>query len=224
MKRAPSWARSYPSPVCKITNDSAADATLTVYGFIGDDPFEPGVTDTQVMAELDKLRDKQRIRVRLNSPGGSVFQGIAIHNALLRHPATIEVSVDALAASIASVIAMAGRRIIMQPGSTMMIHDPHMIVLGDADDMRKGAEVLDKMKDNLIDIYARRTKLSRAKLSTLMTAETWMGADDAVKQGFATTTGDSTQSQQSVAAKLRTMKLDGDAARYAHLGGSAARR
>ncbi|MBC9006619.1 head maturation protease, ClpP-related, partial [Micromonospora aurantiaca (nom. illeg.)] len=125
------------------------------------------------------------IRVRINSPGGSVFDALAIHSALLHHQARIEVYVDGLAASAASVIAMAGDDLIMMPGSQLMIHDASAVEQGNAEDHRQMSVFLDRQSDNLAELYARRGGGDPAEWRDLMRAETWMFAREAVEAGLA---------------------------------------
>lgn len=126
-----------------------------------------------------------RLRVRVNSPGGSVFEGIALANALRAHPANVTVQVDGIAASIASVIAMAGDRVEMGPQSTLMIHDASGLCVGDATEMTKMAEVLDMLSDNIADAYADKAGGTRAQWRDRMRAETWYLANEAVTAGLA---------------------------------------
>lgn len=123
------------------------------------------------------------IHVRINSPGGSVFEGIAIYNALKQRNAIV--TVEGVAASIASVIAMAGKRIRMARGSFMMIHDPSGMVVGGEDAMRSMAESLAKIRSSIASIYSARTGKPTANILDLMTAETWFTAEEAVTAGFA---------------------------------------
>ncbi|MEV7265618.1 head maturation protease, ClpP-related [Micromonospora aurantiaca] len=125
------------------------------------------------------------IRVRINSPGGSVFDALAIHSALLHHQARIEVYVDGLAASAASVIAMAGDDLIMMPGAQLMIHDASAVEQGNAEDHRQMSVFLDRQSDNLAELYARRGGGDPAEWRDLMRAETWMFAREAVESGLA---------------------------------------
>ena len=125
------------------------------------------------------------ITVHVNSPGGDVFDGIAIHNALRDHPAEVTVVIDALAASIASVIAMAGDRIVMAQHSTMMIHEAFGFALGDAADMRRQADFLDRSSATLADIYAGRAGGTSAEWRARMEAETWFSDAEAVEAGLA---------------------------------------
>ncbi len=136
-------------------------------------------------ARLDQVKAKE-IDVYINSPGGGVFEGVTIYNLLAGHPARITVHIQGLAASIASVIALAGEEVNMAENAMMMIHNPSTIVWGEAADMRKAAEVLDRIKDAILNTYVSRTGLDRQELARAMDAETWYSADEAVKQGFAT--------------------------------------
>ena len=126
-----------------------------------------------------------RIELRINSPGGSVFDGVAIHNSLVDHPAAVDVHVDGLAASIASVIAMAGDTITMGAGTQMMIHDGWGLCVGNAADMRVLADLLDQISDDIAGFYARRTGGALADWREVMRAETWYTADEAVEAGLA---------------------------------------
>lgn len=126
------------------------------------------------------------IKLRINSPGGSVRDAIAMHSALLHHPARIDGYVDSLAASAASIVAMAADELTMMPGSEMMIHDASMMSDGTAEDMRKAAVFLDRHSDNAADLYARRAGGTREQWRELMLAETWMFGEEAVELGLAT--------------------------------------
>lgn len=143
-----------------------------------------GVSAEGMIAELNEIT-AGTINLRINSPGGSVFEAIAIYNALVSHSAEIHVFVDALAASAASVIAMAGDKITMMVGSQMMIHDAIGMEYGNAADMRAYAKFLDGQSDNLASIYAARTGGDVADWRALMVAETWMTASEAVQNGIA---------------------------------------
>lgn len=159
--------------------DGAAE--LLIYEEIGG---SFGIGAEQFAIDLAQIT-APTIRVRINSPGGSVFDGIAIYNSLNHHPAHIVVYVDSLAASIASVIAMAGDEIVMMPGSQMMIHDASSTMDGPAADMTKMATLLDRQSDNLADIYRMRGGGDVSRWRDLMLAETWMFADEAVDMGLA---------------------------------------
>lgn len=160
------------------------------------DFFSNGMSAKQFADELNKLGKIDLLNLRINSPGGSVFDGVAIYNILDRFPGRIEVDVDGVAASIASVIAMAGDEIRMASNALMMIHDPMGYTQGGAEDMRQTADLLDQIKGIIVDTYARRTKNEASVLGKMMTAETWMTAADALNLGFA----DSTTAEQKIAA------------------------
>lgn len=143
-----------------------------------------GITAQEFIADLKALGAVDRLRVRLNSPGGEVLQGLAIYNALRFHNAAIEVAIDGIAASMASVIAMAGDEVSIADNAFMMIHDPSGLVLGTSSDMRELADILDKMKESLISAYAEKTGLERGQIAALMAAETWFAAVEALELGF----------------------------------------
>ena len=125
------------------------------------------------------------ITVWINSPGGDCVAAAQIYNMLMDYPYDVTVKIDGIAASAASVIAMAGTKVLMSPVSTMMIHNPATIAWGDAGDMEKAIAMLDAVKDSIINAYEIKSGLSRAKLSHLMDSETWMDANKAVELGFA---------------------------------------
>lgn len=143
-----------------------------------------GVSAKGFLAELGALPDDAAIDLRLNSPGGSVFDAVAIYNALKRHAGDITVWIDGIAASAASYIAMAGDTIVMPENAFLMIHDPSGLVMGTAEDMRSTAEALDKVKGSLIQGYAAKSGKSDDEIAALMAAETWLDAKDALDFGF----------------------------------------
>ena len=163
--------------------DSAGggDVEILIYDEIG--AF--GVTAKQFADDLKAVGKAARITLRINSPGGSVFDGLAIHNSLKRLSARKTVWIDGIAASIASVVAMAGDEIVMPENAMMMIHDPAGIVVGTAPDMRAMADALDRIKGGLVAAYRDRTGKPDDEVERLMTAETWMTAAEAVAGGFA---------------------------------------
>jgi ATP-dependent Clp protease protease subunit len=162
-------------------------AELVLYGPISEESWwGDEVTPKQLSDDLAAMGDVSEISVRINSGGGDVFAGTAIHSMLKRHKASVTVYVDGLAASIASIIAMAGDKIVMPKGSMMMIHNPWTFAYGDAKDLRKTAETLDQVRDSLITIYTDKTGLSADELIPLLDAETWLSASEAVQKGFAT--------------------------------------
>ena len=159
----------------------AAGAEVLIYDEIG----AYGVTAKGFLAELGALPDDAAIDLRLNSPGGSVFDAVAIYNALKRHAGEITVWIDGIAASAASYIAMAGDTIVMPENAFLMIHDPSGLVMGTAEDMRATAAALDKVKASLIQGYAAKSGKADDEIAALMAAETWLDAKDALALGLA---------------------------------------
>lgn len=135
------------------------------------------------------------ITVWINSPGGDCVAAAQIYNMLMDYKGNVTVKIDGIAASAASVIAMAGTKVLMSPVSMLMIHNPITVAMGDAGEMEKAIEMLGSVKDSIINAYEIKTGLSRAKISHLMDAETWMDANKAVELGFA----DDTLSRHSAA-------------------------
>ncbi|MFI6251507.1 head maturation protease, ClpP-related [Streptomyces sp. NPDC051016] len=171
-----------PQPWYRITNAADPDeAELLLYDEVGG---WWGCTADQMIADLRGVT-APNLRVRINSPGGSVFEGVAIANALRSHPANVTIQVDGIAASIASVIAMAGDRIEMAPNTMMMIHDASGLCMGNAADMAEMEELLDLISDNIADAYAARAGGTRDQWRERMRAETWYLPDDAVENGLA---------------------------------------
>lgn len=143
-----------------------------------------GISAQGLIEQLDGIT-ASTINVRINSPGGSVFESVAIYNTLVSHSATINVYVDALAASGASIIAMAGDKVIMMVGSQMMIHDAIGVEMGNAAEMRQMADFLDKQSDNIASIYVNKAGGNVEDWRNIMLAETWMFAQEAVELGLA---------------------------------------
>lgn len=148
------------------------------------DPFW-GVAAADFVRDLARIDDERDVKVRINSPGGDVYEGIAILNALRGRSGTVTTYVDGIAASMASVIAMAGSEIVMMPNAEMMIHDPWMLAVGNAKDMQDAADNLARVADNLASIYADRTGGTADEWRAVMQAETWYSADEAVTAGLA---------------------------------------
>jgi ATP-dependent protease ClpP protease subunit len=160
-------------------------AEILIYEEIGDSFWGGGVNPKQFAADLKALGDVKTLNVRLNSPGGDVFDGVTIYNQLAQHPAAVNVYIDGLAASIASVIAMAGEKICIADNAMMMIHNAWAGTVGDANDMRKMADILDKVNTNVAGTYSKRSGQSNSAVLKLMANETWMTGQEAVDEGFA---------------------------------------
>lgn len=125
------------------------------------------------------------ISVWINSPGGDVFAAAQIYNMLMDYPSDVTVMIDGLAASAASVIAMAGTEVQMSPVAMMMIHNPATVAIGDSEEMKKAVKMLDEVKESIMNAYEIKTGLPRDKISKMMDAESWFNANKAVELGFA---------------------------------------
>ncbi|MGB1201254.1 MAG: head maturation protease, ClpP-related [Cognaticolwellia aestuarii] len=152
-----------------------------------------GVVAKEFIDAVDSVGEVGEIDLFINSPGGDVYDGLEIYNYLNRHPATINVYIDGMAASIASVIAMAGDTINMPSNTEMMIHNPSTWAVGDAKEMRKTADRLDSVRDLLLEPYIAFTNKEGDEIAALMDAETYMTAEQAVELGFATKVEDKAQ-------------------------------
>ena len=125
------------------------------------------------------------ITVWINSPGGDCVAAAQIYNMLMDYKGNVTVKIDGIAASAASVIAMAGNKVLMSPVSMLMIHNPMTVAMGNTAEMQKAIEMLSEVKESIMNAYEIKTGMSRAKISHLMDAETWMNANKAVELGFA---------------------------------------
>ena len=166
-------------------SDAKGATTITIYDVIGEDMWSGGgVTVNRIDAALRQIGD-QPAEVHINSPGGNMFEGIAIYNRLLEHPQPITVKVMGLAASAASVIAMAGDTIQMGPASFLMIHNCWVAAIGDRNDMAETAAFLEPFDGAMADVYAARSGQDRAAVVKMLDAETWLSGTQAVAKGFA---------------------------------------
>jgi len=169
------------------SSDNPRVAEINIFAQIGESWFDDsGVTAGNFVRAVDALGELDEIMLRINSPGGDVMDGLTITNYLMQHPAHITVRVEGQAASIASVIMMAGDERIMGVGTTVFVHDPLTIAFGDAEDMRKIADELDTIRDGILEVYQQRVDMTRDELVTLLNDDTRMTADEAVTWGFAT--------------------------------------
>lgn len=164
-------------------NATKESADIYLYQDIGEG-WE-GMTGRQFAEDIKAIGGVRSLNIYINSYGGSVFDGVAIYNQLARHKARKNVYIDGIAASIASVVAMAGDTIAIAENGIMMIHDPWGLVIGNAAEMRKTAENLDKVRDTILDTYVARTSGDRDNIAELMRNETWFNADEALELGFA---------------------------------------
>ena len=160
------------------------ERTLFLNGTIAEESwFDDDVTPQMFRNELNA--GKGPITIWINSPGGDCIAAAQIYNMLMEYPADVTVKIDGIAASAASVISMAGTKVLVSPVSMMMIHNPATVAFGDTAEMKRAASMLDEVKESIINAYEIKTGLSRAKLSHLMDAETWMNAGTAIELGFA---------------------------------------
>ena len=166
---------------------SAADGILCIemYGTIGEDFFGEGITAQALSDALANAGSYNSITLRLNSPGGDLFEGVAIYNVLKSAGKPVNVVVDGLAASAASLIAMAGDKVTMGTGTMMMIHRAMAMCAGFSDDMRQMADALDTASASAADLYVAKTGMKKDELLSMMAAETWLSAQDCVEKGFA---------------------------------------
>lgn len=191
----------------KIFN-AGTSAEISIYEEIG----MGGVTPASFISQLTAL-GKIPITVRINSLGGSVFDGLAIYNLLRDHVGGVTIKIDGVAASMASVVAMAGTRVVMSESALMMIHNPNSEVAGEASDLRNMAQVLDQVKNSLVAAYHTKTKMSPNKIAAMMDAETWMSATEALALGFI----DAVEKSAVVVAKFDTSRMPTLPAKFKNL-------
>lgn len=165
-------------------NQAGPERTLSINGTIAEESwFDDDVTPALFKDEL--MSGDGPVTIWINSPGGDCVAAAQIYNMLIDYPHDITVKIDGIAASAASVIAMAGTKVLMSPVSMMMIHNPMTIAMGDTSEMEKAIAMLSEVKESIINAYEIKTSQSRTKLAHLMDAETWMNANKAVELGFA---------------------------------------
>lgn len=190
-----------------MVKNTSAKAEIFIYGEISSESYR-GESDTSAVSfkqELDDLGDVKQIDLHINSGGGNVFEAYAIYNMLLRHKATIDVYVDGLAASAASLIAMAGKTIHMPENSYLMIHNAWVVAAGDYRELEKSAKVLKNITDNFRTAYlTRKLTITESKVTEMMNDETWIAAKQAISLGFA----DNLLQPSSAAASIDTSILN----------------
>ncbi len=174
MNRFWNWARDEDTGV----------RTLYLDGVIAEESwFDDDITPKTFKAELSAGNGD--IVIWLNSPGGDVVAASRIYSMLVDYPGKVTVKIDGIAASAASVIAVAGTSVLMAPTALLFVHNPLTVAIGDSEEMQKAIEMLAEVKESIINAYALKTGLSRAKLSNLMDGETWLNANKAIELGFA---------------------------------------
>lgn len=186
------------------------ERTLFLNGTIAEESwFDDDITPQLFKDEL--MSGNGDITVWINSPGGDCVAAAQIYNMLMDYKGNVTVKIDGIAASAASVIAMAGTKVLMSPVSMLMIHNPMTVAMGDTAEMQKAIEMLGSVKDSIINAYEIKTGLSRAKLSHLMDAETWMDATKAMELGFADeimTRNDSSEDVETPAVSMLYSKAN----------------
>lgn len=176
--------------------------TITMLDVIGDDGMGGGVSAKRIAAALRAI-GKRDVTVQINSPGGDMFEGIAIYNLLRAHPAAVSIEVLGIAASAASIIAMAGDHIRMAPSSFLMLHNAWGVVIGNRHDMAEAAALFERFDGALADIYAARSGMARSEIAALLDAETFLTAQEAVAAGMADTFTGETDAATDVSAQTR---------------------
>jgi ATP-dependent Clp protease, protease subunit len=184
---------------------------LYIYDAIGEDWYGDGISPTTVQQAIKDAGTIESIVVHINSPGGYAFDGTAIHNILRQQNVPVTVIVEGLAASAAFTVAMAGDAIQACDGAMMMLHNAWSFAIGDAKEMRKQADLLDKLSGTMCDLYAKRSGLSSEEVQLMMDNETWLNPQDCVDKGFATailsTTPEKQEAAKGLAAKFDLSKF-----------------
>lgn len=189
----------------EIRNVSTTEAEILLYDQIGEDWFGGGISAKTISEELKKLPSSvKQINLRINSPGGSVFDGMTIYQRLKDHPAKVTAYVDGLSASIASVIMMAADEIIIGDGAMIMIHKPLTGIYGNSSEMERMIEILDKIESQMITIYMKKTGLGRTEIMKMVADETWMTSEEAVDLNFADRTFEASETLHLVASTIES--------------------
>lgn len=179
-------ARTPSKPFMMKASDDKKTAEIIIYADIGAGWWGDTVSAKSFSDELAALpKEVETIKVRINSGGGDVFDGVSIYNRLKQHKAKIIVYVDGLAASIASIIALAGDEVVMSEGAMIMVHKPWTYTAGNTNDLEEVVLRLREVEEQLVGIYSRKTGLDREEIRSMLHPETWMGAEEAVEKGFA---------------------------------------
>lgn len=166
-----------------VRNEETDASEMYLYGAIAESTwFEDDVTPAMFRSELQKHSGD--VTVFINSPGGDVFAASQIYTMLRNHPGKVTVKIDGIAASAASVVAMAGEETLISPTGMLMCHNPMTCAMGNKADMEKAIALLDEVKESIINAYAEKSHLSRNKIARLMDEETWMNAEKALQLGF----------------------------------------
>lgn len=185
----------------------APELELYIFDQIGEDWTGQGITPQNIVDALKEAGPVGKITLHINSPGGASFDGVAIHSVIRAQKVPVTVVVDGLAASAAFTVAMSGDEIFVAEGAMMMLHNAWSLAIGNAQALRTEAELLDKVSATMRDLYVKRSGLSASTVASLMDAETWMGPDECVKYGFATSKLETSPSKVAKAAAI-TARFD----------------
>ena len=193
--------KKIPHNFAAVHDEEKGESTLTIYGIIGDSWWNESTSASDIDKAIAQAGSNNLI-IHLNSPGGDAFDGIAIYNRLMnhksKHNAKVTIHVDGWACSAASVIAMAADDLIMGVGAMFMIHEASNIVWGTKTNMRKEADLLEKLEDGVIDAYMTKANVTREEIREKVDAETWFSAQEALEIGFATSTATTVDGNEEI--------------------------
>lgn len=182
--------------------DASKPARLDLFGTVGGSYWEDGFNESEFSDSMKGLKETQPLDVYINSPGGSVYTGMAILNLLKKHKGAVCIYVMGIAASAATLITSApNAKVVMPTGSMMMIHLPALYAGGNKNELRKQVELLEKIEKNVVNVYKEKTGLSEKEISEMIADETWMTAEEAVEKGFADEVDTETKIENSVSDK-----------------------
>ena len=197
-----------------MKNDEEKSAKLILYGSIGSDEYWDNISDKAFKQDIENLGDVENIILHINSPGGSVFSAVAIANTLKNHKAKITANIDGLAASAATIITSACDTVKMPKNALFMIHNPITFAYGNNQDMQKTLEMLNKVKNSIIETYLNKAKTDKETLSELMDNETWMSAEEAKEYGFIDEILDENVEKEVIENKLIINNMAFDISRF----------
>ncbi|WP_039901332.1 head maturation protease, ClpP-related [Leptotrichia sp. oral taxon 879] len=197
-----------------MKNDEEKSAELILYGSIGSDEYWDDISDKAFKQDIENLGDVENITLHINSPGGSVFSAVAIANTLKNHKAKITANIDGLAASAATIITSACDTVRMPKNALFMVHNPITFAYGNNQDMQKTLEMLNKVKNSIIETYLNKAKTDKETLSELMDNETWMSAEEAKEYGFVDEILDESVEKEVIENKLIINNMAFDISRF----------
>ena len=197
-----------------VKNEEEKTAELILYGSIGSDEYWDDISDKVFKQDIENLGDVENITLHINSPGGSVFSAVAIANTLKNHKAKITANIDGLAASAATIITSACDTVRMPKNALFMVHNPITFAYGNNQDMQKTLEMLNKVKNSIIETYLNKAKTDKETLSELMDNETWMSAEEAEEYGFVDEILDESVEKEVIENKLIINNMAFDISRF----------